>query len=290
MENRIPVTVIVAVRNESSNLRLCLPSLQAAERIIVVDSNSDDGSERVAKEYGAEVIQFQGGDCYPKKRQWVLDRIPIHTPWVMFVDADEIVGRPLWDEIAPLVTGKHLCSAYIVRKRMHFLGKKIRFGGFSHSAVFLGKYGRIKFEELLIHDPSGLDMEVHERIIVDGDIGRLKKELHHEDGKSLSSYLEKHNSYSTWEAMLRHGYNSGARYGKDTIRPDLFGNVQERRRFLKMAVMRLPFEPIIWFLFHYLICLGFLEGRRGWILCRIRWNYIFDVRSKMYELQRKLAC
>ena len=54
-------------------------------------------------------------------------------------------------------------------------------------------------------------------------------------------------------------------YGAETIRPRLLGNTQERRRFLKGFIVRLPFEPLLWFAYHYWFRLGFLEGRPGLI-------------------------
>ena len=137
------------------------------------------------------------------------------------------------------------------------------------------------------HVGDGLDMEVHERVIVEGPVGRLQTPLIHEDFKGLAAYLDRHNRYSTWEATLRYRFLATGRYGKDTIRPKLFGNTQERRRFLKATIVKLPFEPWLWFFYHFIFKLGFLEGRGGLIASQIRSNYIRDVRAKMYELSLK---
>ncbi len=94
-----------------------------------------------------------------------------------------------------------------------------------------------------------------------GPIGRLHTPLLHEDFKGLHAYIDRHNRYSTWEAELRYRYLSQGAYGADTIKPRLFGNTQERRRWIKGLLIRLPGEPLIWFLYHYVFRLGFLEGR-----------------------------
>jgi len=65
----------------------------------------------------------------------------------------------------------------------------------------------------------------------------------------------------------------------------LFGNAQERRRFFKKWFIRLPFEPLLWFIYHYWFRLGFLEGRPGLIASQIRSAYIRQVRAKVYELR-----
>ena len=95
------------------------------------------------------------------------------------------------------------CAAYLVTKGFHFLGRRFRFGGFSHAAVLLFRTGQAKFETLLADSCDGLDMEVHERLIVRGTIGRIRTPLVHEDFKGLEAYLSRHNRYSTWEARIR---------------------------------------------------------------------------------------
>ncbi len=69
----------------------------------------------------------------------------------------------------------------------------------------------------------------------------------------------------------------------------LFGNAQERRRFLKQLVCRCPLEHWIWFINHYVIRLGLLEGRAGLIACRLRAQYIADVRAKLHEAKIQQA-
>ena len=67
------------------------------------------------------------------------------------------------------------------------------------------------------------------------------------------------------------------------------GEPQERRRWLKQFAVRMPLEPWLWFLYHYVARLGFLEGRPGLIASQIRRQYIANVRAKMYELKRSGA-
>jgi hypothetical protein len=128
-------------------------------------------------------------------------------------------------------------------------------------------------------------MEVHERLIVDGRVASLYTPLIHEDFKGLDAYIDRHNRYSTWESALRHQFLQTGQYGQDSVRPRFFGNAQERRRFLKRIAIRMPGEPLLWFLYHYVFRLGFLEGRPGLIASRIRSDYIAQVRAKIYELE-----
>lgn len=285
---KLPITVLIAAKDEATNIPRCLRALDRAERVVVIDSHSTDATRDLALAGGAEVIQFQYSGGYPKKRQWALENIPTESEWILLLDADEVVPAELWDEIDDAITGRQDCCAFLITKGFHFLGRRFRFGGFSHSAVILFRRGKAGFERL-VEEETGFDMEVHERLIVGGKVGCLRTPLIHEDFKGLEAYISRHNKYSTWEARLRGRYLSTGQYGTRTISPSLFGNAQERRRALKLAVIRLPMEHWLWFAYHYVFRLGFLEGRAGLIACQIRSSYIAQVNAKIYELQRRTA-
>ena len=233
------------------------------------------------------MVQFRYAGGYPKKRQWALDHLDIETEWVLLVDADEIVPPALWQEIAGSIADPGCADAYLITKGFHFLGRRFRFGGFSHDAILLFRAGKARFENLGDDLPSDLDMEVHERLLTGGRIGRLRTPLIHEDFKGLEAYIDRHNRYSTWEAHLRNRFLTTGRWGDEPIRANVFGNVQERRRFLKLVAMHVPFESQLWFVYHYLVRFGLLEGRAGLIASRIRAHHFFQVRAKLFELRKE---
>ncbi|WP_420457548.1 glycosyltransferase family 2 protein [Rubrivirga sp.] len=280
----VPVTVLVAAKNEEVNLPRCLSALTPAARVVVLDSRSTDATVAQAASYGAEVVQFDYKGSYPKKRQWALETLDLQTEWVFLLDADEVVPEALWDEIRAVTSDPRASDGYLVTKGFHFLGRAFTFGGFSFDALLLFRTGKARFEHLVDDPASALDMEVHERVIVDGTVKSLKTPLVHEDFKGLEAYIRRHNQYSTWEARLRHSYLNGGSYGTQSVQARLFGNAQERRRFLKKVAIRTPFEPLLWFLYHFILRGGFLEGRAGLIASQIRASYISQVRAKMYEL------
>ena len=288
LKNRLPITVLLAVKNEAVNIARCLSALVNVERVVVIDSRSTDGTVEIAHQYGAEVIQFDYQGGYPKKRQWALENLDIQTPWVFLLDADEVVPSTLWSEISDLIQRPTQKDAYLITKGFHFLGRPMKYGGFSHSAVLLFKHGTARFERIFNDGCDGLDMEVHERVLVNGLIGKMATPLIHEDFKGLEAYITRHNQYSTWEAHLRYRYLSSKEYGQDTIKPNFFGNSQERRRAIKAFIIRIPGEQWIWFIYHYWVRLGFLEGRQGLIACQIRSSYIAQVRAKIFELSLPL--
>ena len=283
--DKLPITVIIAVKNESVNLNRCLTALSPAKRVVVIDSKSIDGTQEIAADSGADVVQFEYHGGYPKKRQWALENVDINTPWVFMIDADEVIPDELWCEIADALRSKSDASAYLITKGFHFLGKKFKHGGFSFPAVLLFKYGCGRVERIFEDESTGMDMEVHERVVIDGKIRKLNTQLIHEDFKGLEAYISRHNKYSTWEAKLRHLFLLSGEYGQDTIKSNLFGNSQERRRAIKYWIIKMPFEHWLWFCYHYIFKLGFLEGRTGLIACRLRSDYISQVNAKCYELK-----
>src|SRR5215813_9962411 len=96
---RLPVSVIVPVRNESRNLTRCLESLRNMGEVYVIDSKSTDATVEIARSHGANVVQFHYQGGWPKKRQWAMSNLPIANDWVFLVDADEAMTSELEQEI-----------------------------------------------------------------------------------------------------------------------------------------------------------------------------------------------
>src|SRR5579864_7612610 len=95
----LPVSVIVATRNEERNLPRCLESLLGAGEVYVIDSQSTDPTVEIADSYGAHVVQFHYQGGWPKKRQWAMDSLPLSHDWIFLVDADEALTAELASEI-----------------------------------------------------------------------------------------------------------------------------------------------------------------------------------------------
>src|SRR5438105_7450377 len=85
----LPVTVVVPVKNEERHLPACLASLDGVERVLVVDSGSEDTTRRIAEEANVLVYDFHWDGGPVKKRNWVLRNHPPQSDWILFLDADE---------------------------------------------------------------------------------------------------------------------------------------------------------------------------------------------------------
>src|SRR5271157_1647517 len=96
---KLPVSVIVAARNEEKNLPRCLEALCDVGEVYVVDSQSTDATPEIARSFGAKVVQFHYQGGWPKKRQWAMETLPLEYDWILLIDADEVLTPELAAEI-----------------------------------------------------------------------------------------------------------------------------------------------------------------------------------------------
>ena len=284
--SKIPVSVLIPAKNEEANLPACLESLSRADEVFVVDSQSSDRSVEIAEQYGATVVQFHFDGRWPKKKNWSLENLPFRHEWVLIVDCDERIPPELWEEIEAAIQNSAYDGYYLNRK-VFFLGTWIRHGGrypdwnlrlFKHKK---GRYENLKTEEIR----NTGDNEVHEHVILEGASGYLKNDMLHIDFRDIYHWLERHNRYSNWEARVYLNLlNSKDESG--TIGASLLGNAVQRKRFLKKLWVRLPFKPTLRFILFYIIQLGFLDGKAGYIYGRLLSQYEYQIGVKVYELQK----
>ena len=277
---KLPVSVIVAARNEAHNLPRCLTALRDAGEVYVIDSQSTDATPEIARSYGAKVVQFHYRGGWPKKRQWAIDTLPLAFDWILLVDADEALTPELAEEIRRAVENPAI-NGYYISLQMHFLGRVLRHGNASFWKLALFRRGVGRYEcRLKNQDASMADMEVHEHVVVDGPTAQLKNPLVHHNVESLSRYIQKHNEYSNWEARVL----SQPQPAGDELPPAFFGTQAQRRRWLKKKLYVLPGSPILLFLYRYFFSLGFLDGTPGLIYCAFQAVQMFHTKAKIYEL------
>src|SRR5262249_14972048 len=153
------VSVIVPTRNEEKNIDECLRSLAWANEIFVVDSHSSDATAKKAEALGAQVVQFEYGGGWPKKKNWAIQNLPIRSDWVLIVDADERVTPELRDEVKSAILDPTI-SGYYVRWKFIFLGRWMRHS-WSHGWMLrLFRRGQGRYEDLQMRDEGGWDNEV----------------------------------------------------------------------------------------------------------------------------------
>ncbi len=275
----LPVSVIVPVRNEAQNIRRCLESVRGVGEVYVVDSQSTDGTMEIAQSFGAQVVQFQYSGGWPKKRQWALEELPLSFNWVLLLDADESLTPDLIFEIRQAIRNPEF-NGYYIGLEIFFLGKLLRHSGATFYKLCLFRRGEGRFEcRTRKQDASMCDMEVHEHVIVDGATRKLKARLEHRNEESLARYIQKHNEYSNWEAQVW----SAPQDSCNQIRPKLSGSQAQRRRWLRKHFFWVPGSPLFFFLYKYLLKLGFLDGVPGLIYCAFQGIQFFHIKAKLFE-------
>lgn len=277
----VPVSILIPIKNEAANLPRCLASVTWADEIFVVDSNSTDGSQAIAEKAGASVVQFAFNGIWPKKKNWALENLPFRNEWVFILDADEVLPPETGEEFAEIIShGGYGKTGYWINRRFMFMGNWLRHAYYPNWNLRLFKHRLGRYERLVMGATGSGDNEVHEHIVVQGESGHLKSEMDHYAFPSVDVFVEKHNRYSNWEAALE---------VQNTKHEDahLQSGVVKLRRKLKQIVRRMPFRPLLRFIYVYIVQLGILDGREGYYFARLHGFYEFLSVAKAHELRKK---
>ena len=281
----LPVSVIVAARNEAHNLPRCLDAARNFGEVYVIDSHSTDATGEIAVANGAKVVQFDYRGGWPKKRQWALDTLPLAYEWVLLLDADEVMTPALEAEIADAIASPTY-AGYRIALQMHFLGRQLQHSDASFWKLSLFRRGKAHYEcRLKEQDSSMADMEVHEHVVCDGQTGRLTNPLVHRNVESLFRYIQKHNEYSNWEAKVWINRGGSEDHGEQELQPAFWGTQAQRRRWLRRKFLMVPGFPLLFFGYKYVFRLGFLDGIPGLIYCCFQSVQFMQIKAKIYELQ-----
>ncbi len=276
---KVPVSVIIPIKNEAKNLPRCLGSVAWAEDIIVVDSASTDGSQDIAEAHGARVVQFYFNGTWPKKKNWALENLDFRHEWVFILDADEVMPPGAEEEFRQIVTGEDSeIVGWWINRRFMFLDTWLRHSYYPNWNLRLFRHRLGRYECLTREDTQSGDNEVHEHVIVQGATGFLRSEMDHHAFPSIDVFVEKHNRYSNWEARV--ALDRTLRGGAGDLQ---LGAVSWRRR-LRLLSRKFPFRPLMRFLYVYVFQLGFLDGRAGYYFARLHGFYEFLCVVKEYEL------
>ena len=228
----VPVTVVIAAKNEAANIVGCINSIRWANEIIVVEDGSTDGTPDIATQAGANVLR-QAFTTIGAQRNAAIERA--RHDWILVVDADERGTPELASEIAGIVNdtaGAPQHRSYRVPRRNYFFGREIRHGGWNRD-----KPVRL-FKSIFRY---GSD-RVHESVETQGPIGELQSALLHAPYATIDQYFEKLDRYSEWWAEDRFERGKRVRAFSLLVRPQL--------RFFTMYILRR----------------GFLDGAAGVVL------------------------
>ena len=280
--SKVPLSILVPIKNEASNLARCLQSVAWADQIFVVDSKSTDGSQEIAESHGAEVVQFEFNGTWPKKKNWALENLPFKHEWVFILDADEVLPPEAEQEFLEIVTaGNAAMAGYWINRRFMFMGKWLQHAYYPNWNLRLFKHRLGRHEKLTEIDTQSGDNEVHEHVIVKGETGRLKVQMDHYAFPTVEVFVEKHNRYSNWEARV--ALEKSLNGSREKLQHAHVGG----RRLIKEIVRNLPCRGLLRFLYVYVWQRGFLDGREGYFFARLHGFYEFLSVAKTFELKKQ---
>lgn len=270
------VSVLILTLNEEVNLDGCIDSCSWCDDVTVFDSFSSDRTREIASMKGARFLQRRF-DNYAAQRNAALTELQYKHPWVLMIDADERVPNDLALEMARAVANADADTVlFRMRRKDYFLGRWLRrSSGYPTWFGRLMRPGRVRVER-----------EVNEEYIADGKVSHLESHLHHYPfNKGIEYWYERHNRYSTMEALAKMETRHTPLSRKSIFARDPI----DRRRALKRLAYRLPMRPNLVFLYLYVVRLGFLDGRAGLAFSRMRASYELLIDLKVLEAERRDA-
>jgi glycosyltransferase involved in cell wall biosynthesis len=242
----VQISAIIITRNEEQRIEKCLRHLSWVDEIVVVDSHSEDRTLAICKVYTDRVYQ-RAFDSFQNQKNYALEMA--RGDWILSVDADEIIGNELRDEILETIKNPGPKKGFLISRANYLLKKPVRY-----------VWGKDIFLRLFMKTEGTFVGSVHEKVVVDGPVGEILRPLFHYNSDSLEEFIQKNNFYTSFEAKKK--YESG-------------------ERFSSAKAILAPFRI---FLFRYLILKGYRDGSLGLILSVLLAIFNFFVHLKLWHL------
>jgi glycosyltransferase involved in cell wall biosynthesis len=242
------VSAAIITLNEAANLAAALESVRWADEVIVVDSESTDGTVAIARQYTDRVI-VRPWPGYIAQKNFAAAQAS--HDWIFSLDADERVSPALAEEVRALVAAGPGCAGYRVPRVSHYLGRWIR------STDWYPDY------QLRLYDrrrAAWAGRYVHESVRAEGDVGRLRGEIQHHPYRDVSHHLRTIDRYSSLAA--RQMFEDGRRTGP----------------------LRMLLHADAAFLRNYLLRGGIRDGTAGLIVSMLNAYYVMLKLVKLWEL------
>ena len=270
------ISVVILTLNEADNLPRCLASVRWCDDILIVDSGSIDATVTIAEASGARVLT-RAFDSFGKQRNFAMEAGAIRHPWVLHLDADEVVTEALAKELQAIVARVAEFPVYRVPSRIIFMGRWLRYSGMYPSyQVRFGQREQLRFID---HGHGQREVQAAH------DVGTLSAPLdHYNFSKGEDDWFARHRRYARDEAT-----QALAERRQSLGLAELFHSDRTlRRRALKRLANRLPFRPTARFLYAYVLRRGFLDGRAGLRYARMLATYQRMIDTSLDEQRKAL--
>lgn len=266
------ISIIILTKNEEKDLPACLQALTWCDDVHVLDSNSTDKTVAIAKYNQANIIT-NSFVSFGKQRNFALDNIHTKYNWILFLDADEIITDSFRSAIIKAASeADRSISGFYCCWKMMLENKWLKYcDNFPKWQFRLLRKGEARFKDF---------GHGQKETLVKGTIGYIKEPyLHYGFSKGWNRWIERHNNYSSQEAIER----------LNNCPP--FNNVFNkhssiRNPALKSWLSKVPGWPLLRFMQAYILSLGFIEGLPGLIYCTNMAYYEFLIQIKIRELKQ----
>lgn len=265
------ISILILTKNEVVNLGDCLDSVAFSDDVVILDSESTDATVQIAKSFSATVLT-RPFDNYAAQRNFGLAHNFKHD-WVLMLDADERVPEDFVEEIRA-VTNRidNPVTLYRMRRKDIFMGRWLkRSSGYPTWFGRLFRKGQVRVER-----------EINEEYYTSGKVALLEGHLmHYPFNKGIAYWFERHNRYSSMEAVkLLEECAQSLAYENFISRDPML-----RRKAFKALAYRLPLRPFLTFVYLYFVRFGFLDGKAGLNFCLMRAVYEILINLKIKELK-----
>ena len=270
-----PVSVMILTKDEEINIQACLETVGFSDDVVVFDSHSTDRTVEIAETFDNVRVIKRPFDNWSAHQNWAVANIDFRHPWVLYIDADERVDDEMREEVMRVADPASKASAFRMRRKDMFMGRWLR-----HAQIYptwftrMFRPSKIRYERL-----------VNPIAVVDGPTKNLKCHImHYPFSKGVHHWLERHNSYSMFEAKELIKVTGGQR----APRKDIFsGDPAKKRAALKDIFFTLPFRPQIKWAYYVFWRRAFLDGKAGMIYSRLQYMYEYMIVFKARELRMK---
>ena len=184
------LAAIVLTKNAARHITDCLATLTFADRVVVSDSFSDDGTPEIAVGLGATVLQ-RPFDNFAGQRNAAIEAVD--AEWIFFVDADERIPPDLAAEVRRVIVERPEVGWWVPRHN-YIAGTRVSHGGFYPDYQL-----RLFRRDKACYDPA---RPVHEVVLLDGPSGQLQNVMIHYNYDSWPQFHEKQRRYAVLESAI----------------------------------------------------------------------------------------
>ncbi len=246
------ISVVILTLNESANLQRCLDSVTWSDDVVVVDSGSTDATVDIARAAGARIL-IRSFDTFAGQRNHAMEAGELRHPWTLHLDADEVVGSGLRDEMHAIAGDTQAAfPVYRVPSRLMFMGRWLRHAGMY--PAYQVRFGRTNALRFVDYGHGQREVQGPELV------GTCSEALdHYNFSKGINDWFARHLRYARREAQ-----QSVEEAGHAVALRHLWGaDPTMRRRTAKQLAYRMPLRPLLRFLYIYVLKRGFLDGTAG---------------------------